>query len=92
MCTFALKRTLDLIFIFFMRICFLNEVSQGSINSESGWKKVSLCVETFVSPKYKAVNSKEDPLEHPYVILINIHDYEYQTRINFFRDNECMKK
>ena len=49
------------------------------------------------------VSGKEDPLEHPYVILINIHDYECQQqnqpRKKFFRDrlmnkcvNECMNE
>ena len=49
------------------------------------------------------VNSKEDLLEHPYVILINIHEYEIQQqnqpRKIFFRDslmnkcvNECMNE
>ena len=42
------------------------------------------------------VSGKEDPLEHPYVILIHIHDYECQqsnqTRQKLFRDmlNEWM--
>ena len=38
----------------------------------------------------QSVSSKEDPLEHPYVILINIHEYECQQqnqpRKKFFRD------
>ena len=37
-----------------------------------------------------AVSGKEDPLKHPYVILINIHEYECQQqnqpRKKFFRD------
>ena len=36
------------------------------------------------------VSGKEDPLEHPYVILIHIHDYECQqsnqTQKKSFRD------
>ena len=43
-------------------------------------------------------SGKEDPLDHPYVILTNFNDKKYQLRDqrrkNYFQDklNECMKQ
>ena len=48
-----------------------------------------LMIETIIYA-ILGVSGKEDPLEHPFVILIHIHDYECQqsnqTRKKLFRD------